>query len=292
MYELNQLTDRTFYIESPAKIGLYKTGEDEVILIDTGNDISAAKKVKKILNSQGWKLKAIYNTHSNADHIGGNQDLQKQFGCPIYSPDIEACFSRHPQLEPSLLYGGFPFKELRHKFLMAKPSDVQDLKPENLPEGFEMIDLPGHFLQMAGFKTPDGVIFLADCLSSEATIDKYALSFIYDVKSYLQTLEVIKKLRADWFVPAHAEAAQDIQKLADLNIRTVHEIEDAILLFCKDPIGFEDLLAKVFEHYGLMMTYEQYVLIGSTLRSYLAYLKDEGRLNSFFENNRLYFQAV
>ena len=59
MYELNQLTDRTFYIESPAKIGLYKTGEDEVILIDTGNDISAAKKVKKILNSQGWKLKAI-----------------------------------------------------------------------------------------------------------------------------------------------------------------------------------------------------------------------------------------
>lgn len=292
MYELVQLTKNSYYIESPAKIGLYRVNDHDVVLIDTGNDISAGKKIKKILDSQGWTLKAIYNTHSNADHIGGNQYLQKQYGCPIYSPDMEACFSRHPILEPSFLYGGYPFKELRHKFLMAKPSDVLQLKPENLPEGFEIIDLPGHFMDMAGFRTPDGVVYLADCLSSAATIEKYALSFIYDIPAYLQSLEAVKTMEADWFIPAHAPASQEIADLAQINIDAVHSIAKTILELCQHAIGFDDLLAKIFDHYQLAMTYEQYVLIGSTLRSYIAWLKDTGRLHSFFENNHLMYKTV
>ena len=35
------------------------------------------------------------------------------------------------------------------------------------------------------------------------------------------------------------------------------------------------------------MTFEQHVLVGSTVRSYLAWLKDHGRLEVVFENNVL-----
>ena len=69
MYELIQVSDNCFYIQSPAKIGLVKINDTEVCLIDSGNDKDAGKKVKKILDANGWTLKAIYNTHSNADHI-------------------------------------------------------------------------------------------------------------------------------------------------------------------------------------------------------------------------------
>ena len=41
MYELIQVTDRSYYIQSPAKIGLVKLGGAEVCLIDSGNDKDA-----------------------------------------------------------------------------------------------------------------------------------------------------------------------------------------------------------------------------------------------------------
>ena len=209
MYELIQVSERDYYIQSPAKIGLIRLNDNEVCLIDSGNDKDAGRKIRQILNANGWQLTAVYNTHSNADHIGGNQYLQKQTGCRIYAPGIDCAFTRHPILEPSFLYGGFPCKDLRHKFLMAQESDAQDLTSDVLPDGFQMIPLPGHFFDMVGFRTPDDTVYLADCLSSRETLEKYQIGFIYDVAAYLKTLEMVKEMQAKMFIPAHAVACGD-----------------------------------------------------------------------------------
>ena len=126
MYELIQVSDCCWYINSPAKIGVYLAGENGVYLIDSGNDKSAGRKVRQILEKNGWHLLGILNTHSHADHIGGNHYLQGQTGCSIFSSGIEAAFTQYPVLEPSFLYGGYPCKDLRHKFLMAQESEVLD----------------------------------------------------------------------------------------------------------------------------------------------------------------------
>ena len=292
MYELIQISEHDYYIQSPAKIGLVKLNDTEVCLIDSGNDKDAGRKVRKLLDEHEWTLKAVYNTHSNADHIGGNKYLQGQTGCKIYAPGIECDFTRHPILEPSLLYGGYPCKDLRHKFLLAQESGVEYLTKETLPEGFELIPLPGHFFDMAGFRTPDDTVYLADCLSSRETLDKYQIGFIYDVAAYLNTLEKVKTLKARLFVPAHAEAAEDITELAQYNIDKVNEIADKIVSLCKEPLGFEVILQRLFTEYGLVMNFEQYVLVGSTVRSYLAWLKDTGRLNAVFEKNLLLWEKI
>lgn len=44
MYELIQISDRSYYIQSPSKIGLVKLNEKEVCLIDSGNDKDAGRK--------------------------------------------------------------------------------------------------------------------------------------------------------------------------------------------------------------------------------------------------------
>ena len=292
MYELIQISEHDYYIQSPAKIGLVKLNDTEVCLIDSGNDKDAGRKVRKILDEHEWTLKAVYNTHSNADHIGGNKYLQGQTGCKIYAPGIECDFTRHPILEPSLLYGGYPCKDLRHKFLLAQESGAEYLTKETLPEGFELIPLPGHFFDMAGFRTPDDNVYLADCLSSRETLEKYQIGFIYDVAAYLNTLEKVKTLKARLFVPAHAEAAEDITELAQYNIDKVNEIADKIVSLCKEPLGFEVILQRLFTEYGLVMNFEQYVLVGSTVRSYLAWLKDTGRLNTVFEKNLLLWEKI
>ena len=292
MYELIQVSENNYYIQSPAKIGLIKLNDAEVILIDSGNDKDAGKKVRKILDANGWTLKAIINTHSNADHIGGNKYLQDQSGCKIYASGIEADFTNHPLMEPSFLYGGFPPKDLRHKFLMAQESKVENLTSNVLPEGFEIIPLPGHFFDMIGIRTPEDVVYLADCLSSKETLDKYQIGFIYDVGAYIATLEKVKTMQAKMFVPAHTEATENIAELAQYNLDKVKEIAEKILAICSEPLCFETILKKLFDEYGLKLNFEQYVLVGSTVKSYLAWLKDQGRLNVKFEENMLLWETV
>lgn len=290
MYELIQVRGNSYYIQSPAKIGLVRISDTEACLIDSGNDKDAGKKVKKILDANGWTLTAIYNTHSNADHAGGNRCLQERTGCKIYAPGIECDITRHPILEPSFLYGGYPCRDLRHKFLLPQESNAECLTEDVLPEGFEIIPLPGHFFDMVGFRTPDDVVYLADCLSGRETLEKYKVSFIYDVGAYLETLKRVKTMTAKMFVPAHAEATEDIAPLAQYNIDQVEEIADEIVALCRKPLCFEAILQKLFTGYGLTMNFEQYVLVGSTVRSYLAWLKDTGRLDARFENNLLLWE--
>ena len=80
MYELIQAGPRRFYINSPVKIGVYLIDDEKVCLIDSGNDKDAGRKVRQILEREEWSLHAIINTHSNADHLGGNKCLQQQTG--------------------------------------------------------------------------------------------------------------------------------------------------------------------------------------------------------------------
>lgn len=289
MYELIQAAEHTYYIESPAKIGLVQTG-DTVALIDSGSDKEAGRKVRQHLDARGLKLSAIYNTHSNADHIGGNQYLQRQTGCAVYAPGVEAAFTRDPILEPSFLYGGCPPKPLRHKFLLAQPSDVQVLDPKACP--LEVIPLPGHFFDMVGYRTEDDVVFLADCLSSRETLEKYRVSFLYDVAAYLDTLDRVAAMEAALFIPAHAAATEDIAPLARYNRDQVYAVAEDLLDLLAEPLVFEEVLRRLFQRYHLTMDFQQYVLVGSTVKSYLAWLLDGGRVQVAFDDCRLLWRKA
>lgn len=246
----------------------------------------------KLAAQNNWEIKAIINTHSNADHIGGNHYLQQQTGCPIFTNGIETAFTNYPVLEPSFLYGGYPCKELRSKFLLAKESKAVELTDNDFPEELEVIPLPGHFFDMIGLRTPDNTVFLADCISSQTTLEKYQVSFIYDVARYLDTLDKVENMQAAMFVPAHAEVTSDIRGLVALNRAKVYEIADGLLDICKKPLDGDSILQKVFEKYNLTMTIEQYVLVGSTVRSYLSWLKDGGKLTFYCQENKLLWESI
>ena len=145
--ELVKVGEKTYYIKNPTNIGIYKIDDENVYLIDSGNDKDAGKKILKIIDEQGWKVKGVITTHSNADHIGGNKIIQDRTNCTILAHHIEKSFTEYTILEPSFLYGGYPFKDIRNKFLCAKKSTVT-LIENNLPEGLECFSLKGHFFDM------------------------------------------------------------------------------------------------------------------------------------------------
>ncbi len=287
--ELIKVGEKTYYIKNNTNIGIYKIDNESVYIIDTGNDKDAGKKILKLIEENGFNIKGIINTHSHADHIGGNKVIMDRTNCKVLSNEVENTFINYPILEPSLLYGACPFKDLKNKFLCAPSSNAINID-NNLPDGLELIPLKGHSYNMIGIKTPDDVCFLGDALFSEETINKYHLFFIYDVKEYLNTLDYLESLDAKLYIPSHCEALTSIKNLIKLNRNKIHEIENKIYEMCKTKITFESILKNIFDTYNLTMNTNQYVLIGSTVKSYLSYLYEENKITYEFESNIMYWK--
>lgn len=286
--ELTKLGEKTYCIQNPTNIGIYKLDDNKICLIDTGNDKESGRKILKIINEQNWQVECIINTHSNADHVGGNKFIQDRTNCKILSSKKETAIINNPELEPALLYGAMPLNELNNKFLLAKESDCQVID-NNLPEGLEYFTLKGHFIDMIGIKTSDNIYFLGDSIFSKETINKYHIFFIYDVEKYLQTLDFLETLNGTFYIPSHVKPLTDLKELIKLNKNKINEICNAILNACQNPITTEEIIKKIFETYNLEININQYALLGSTIKSYLTYLNNQNRVEYFFKDNLLYW---
>lgn len=290
---LEHIKGNTYYIPSPTNVGVY-VENDNAIIIDSGNDKEAGRQIFRLLDEQGLKLKLIVNTHSNADHIGGNAFLQNKTNCKIAATRIEAAFINDPILEAALLYGGFPNKDLNNKFLMAKPSTVTSVissSDEILATGLQAISLPGHYFDMIGVRTPDNIFFIADSLFPENIINKYHLFFLLDIRSQLETLERLKIINADLFIPSHGVKQEQIESLIEINKAKIFEIMSNILNACNEPVTTEEVIQHMCTIYGISLNATQYVLVSSTVRSFLTYLYEEGNLEYMFENGKMMWKA-
>lgn len=288
MNEIIKLEGRTYYVDCPSKIGIYLFENNDVCLIDSGSSVDFGKKVASAMDERGWRVSMIINTHAHADHVGANAFFQKKYGAKIYASETEKSFIENTIINPSFIYGGRPHNALKNKFLYAEKSVVEPLG--QLPKGFERTDLPGHAYQMTGIKTPDGVWFLGDALSRREILEKYRVSFLYDVEGFLKTLEDICDLQGKYFVCSHVEPLTDLRELAARNREAVLEVIAALLELCAQPTSFETIMKRVFEHFEMRMNENQYVLVANTLRSYMSYLIDEGKICTEFDDNVLYYR--
>ena len=128
-------------------------------IIDSGNDKDAGRKIKKILEQKNWNLKAILNTHSNADHIEVT-NFTKTFSLYYLFYTYGKYCNRKYYIRTFFSLWWLSLAALRHKFLMAQ-NQVKHKILQMLVclKGFEILSLPGHFWDMIGFKTPDNVYF-------------------------------------------------------------------------------------------------------------------------------------
>ncbi len=284
--ELVQLTPNTYYIKNRTNIGVIKRGESDVFLVDTGNDADAGKKILRIISEHNWRICGIINTHSHADHIGGNKAIIDKTKAPVYANSMEDCFISYPILEPAMLYGAYPFKDLQNKFLLAPQTAYAPLELSDL----SILPLPGHAPAMIGIKTRDDVVFLGDALASEEIISKYHIFYLYNVSDYLNTLDYLEQITARVFVMAHGEVLDNITSLIALNREKIGEICDVILTYLQEDLSMEELISVVLSHYDISVDINQYILLTSTLKAYISYLIDEEKIKYYFANNKIYLK--
>jgi len=69
----------------------------EALVIDPGTDReSEAKKILKEIESDGFKIKYIVNTHGHPDHTGGNKIFSEATGAPILIHEYDASMLKGP----------------------------------------------------------------------------------------------------------------------------------------------------------------------------------------------------
>ncbi len=287
MYQLIEAGEKTYYITAPVTVGIYQLNETEVCLIDSGNNRKVAEDVLAIVESRGWKVNCIINTHSHADHVGGNELIQQKTGCAVYACAPDIMFVEYPVLERPFLSGGYPIKEIDTDFFLARPSKAAPLTAKTLPKGLETVRLDGHAVAMVGIRTDDDIWFIGDILSSKETFKKQPVPYVFQVEEHLKSLERVKTLSGKLFIPSHEPVMTDVKELADFNLEKIHEMIGLIKELTREPISFEEILKKVLDHYGSKMTHSRYVLTGGTIRSYLAYLHNRGETDIVFQDNRM-----
>ena len=290
MYECVQVGKNTFFMDCPSRVGIYRDGE-AAWLIDSGSDKDAAKKALKILDELGLRLEAAIVTHYHADHTGGGALLQQRTNCHLYLTEPYAP-GTFPEINTALLFGAHPPKPLRTKFFLAQSARYEAVESAALPEGMRLTRLDGHAFAQLGVCTPDGVWFLGDSVVSEHTIDKYKLTYLYDVEKLLQSLDAVAALKGVVFIPAHVAPFADPAPIVEANRRWVLATGDHIVELLKAPQTFEALLKAIFDRYELQMTFGQHTLLGATVRAFLTWLMDAGRVSYFCEDNLLYWKAT
>lgn len=280
---MKHIKGHSYYFPAPVTIGGIIVGKD-LVLIDSGNDDSSVRKAYRDLDD--IKVVSVVNTHSHADHCGGNAYIKRQFGATVYAPELEASFIEQPILEPTYLYGAHPVKALHNKFLLAKPSPVDhlirseepfEIELSGIPYKLQPISLNGHSPNQFGYLTEDGVAYLGDALISSEMVSKHPLIFTYNVTEHYAALEKLRSISADHFVIAHGGLYDDINQLITDNKNALDRTQAIILAaLSKGSLTFETLHKQLHEAYDMTENLSQNLLNRSVIRAHIGHLVDLG----------------
>ncbi|PZN11447.1 MAG: MBL fold metallo-hydrolase [Bacillota bacterium] len=294
-----QLTGRVHYLHGAVNFGLVET-ERGLLVIDSGLDRGAANKILRAAEELGRPLVAVLNTHAHADHFGGNAQLVRKAGIPVYAPEGEDVVIRQPLYEPVYLFGGAaPIAALQSRFLLAEPSPVDHLvRPGErvVIDGveIEVIDLSGHSLAQVGFLV-DGVLFAADSFAGPGALGKHPIPYLVDGERTLQALDRVARVEARWFVPGHGEAVDHTATLAEVlaaNRALIERMFEWVTgRLRRGPAGTEDLLAELAAAWEVSIGDPiAYVLARTALLGVLASLERRGEARATVEAGRWLWQ--
>lgn len=288
MYELHHIKGNTYYVDGPTNCGVYKINDkNEVAVIDCGTEEDGPKIYKTIVDN-GFKVTHLIFTHCHADHCGGWQYFYKMSGCKMIASKVERGFFRDAKLDIGFLYGGYPLDEYDGKLMHIEDND-EIYALDQIPVGLQSFKLPGHHYGMIGLKTSDDVYFVADTLGSINLVEKAHILLIYDVKGYLNSLDFVESLNGNVVVPAHSEVTTNIKPVVEFNRDNCYNIINLLLDFLHEEHNCVECATYIFDHFDLKISYNKYMLILSTIRSYLSYLSNSKRIRNYFKNNRLLF---
>lgn len=273
-------------------------GRGGALLVDTGLDDGHARKLLRGLTERNLTPTGILNTHSHADHHGGNAFILRRFPeLKVFAPPLEDAVITHPILEPITLFGARPPQELQNKFLLAPPSPARLAPEPGLTRiggaVVELLEVAGHASMMYAVRVGE-VLYAADALFGGAALAKHPLTFCADSalqKEAAARLGELEGVRVT--LPGHGDPTPDLRELVEVNLaayaRTTAAVLEAVQV---GAAGVDDLLARVCGALGVQMTNAGAVLLNrAVVSAHLTELLEAGQVSMRVDGNRLLFVA-
>jgi glyoxylase-like metal-dependent hydrolase (beta-lactamase superfamily II) len=296
---LRWITENTAYIPAPVNTGILRFG-DEAVIIDTGLDRDHAIRIIRTLETEKLKPIMVINTHSHADHCGGNHVLQKRLNVPIAAPALEKPFIEDPYLESFGLFGAaHPPAALQNKFLKAKPSLVSHVfSPDEqilaFGDGFSLtlIPLPGHSPQQTGI-IHDGILFSADAFLGIDYLDKHLIPFNSNVALHRSSLQRLKEIEMELCIPGHGTPLKNLSEIIERNEAALDLIDAFLLDAAVMPATLDELLSRFCLKYQVgLETISQYHLYRTAFAAHLSALSETGRIKYLVTEATFKWQSI
>jgi glyoxylase-like metal-dependent hydrolase (beta-lactamase superfamily II) len=295
---LVRLAPDAYYLPGAVNVGILANGAGEALLLDTGGDKDYGRSIRKAVEEAKLRPVAILNTHSHADHYGGNDYFARNLNLPVWAPAFEEAILRYPYLEPMYLYGGAaPLAGLRNKWLEAKSSPVDHIyEVEDGPLSVGPFELMRHatsghaVAQVAiGFGP---VCYAADAFFGSEVLAKYEIPFVHDVAGQLATLDRLLSLPYDIFVPGHGEPTTSIAEAVESNRVYIRRTIEWVHAAVGDGATTSEVVHRVTARLEAPPSnLSTYFLMHSCVLAYLSYLTAQGQVAPIVEAGALHWEA-
>lgn len=265
--------------------GLTNSGYRGGCLIDTGPDESVYR---------GLDVSEILITHGHADHFSSAAELARA-GATVVASRREAPLIEDPEVNIRGMFSwAKPSDEMVTKLFRGEGCRVDVFVDRWHDSGIEAVTLPGHTLGHTGFLTRDGVLFTGDALYEKQLWERHPLPYAIDVALLRRSLERIDELEFEWLVPGHGELASKDESRAHVrhHLDRVDAICEYLLGELRTPRSTEECVAAVSRHVGLRQNPAQYWLAVTTVKGYLSYLVDLGRVAFEVHEHAGYWHTV
>lgn len=162
--EIIKIDDNTYRIEDDFVRCFLLTGKNRALLIDTGVNMPNAREIAESITDLPVEL---LNTHSDGDHVSGNDSFDKAYLGAMERSNYE----NHNK---------------KAQMIDVKEGDIIDLGEREL----EIIELPGHTAGSIGiYDKNSGVLFSGDVVS-DSTI--YMFSPRRNLSDYIESLKKLE----------------------------------------------------------------------------------------------------
>ena len=307
------LSNGVCYVPGETNVGIItneKNGITELFLVDTGTStpetFATLDIIDEFFKKQNIKyiIKAIITTHGHPDHFGGHHYIKEKTNCEIWAGRLDQYCMENSVIHSTVIWGGYPPHGLRSKVFSPESVKIDrfieegDVIPISGDRTISFIDVHGHTFSSHGIivtnKEGEKIIFTGDALFSRKELGKFWIPFILNPQEFLHSLKKLEKVEnVICMLPSHGDiiTGDIVEDTAELNMISVLSAKQSILnaLSQKEYSTIDEITKYVADVNQYKMSLGQYVLMNSTIKSYLAIMCDNKIVKMVIEGNVLYF---